>query len=64
MIEEQDLVAMVTEEVHSMHIGMITELNIATQGKSTEWWLDSSATLHSAMTDNNSRTIKKFQVER
>ena len=46
LVEEKDLVAMVTEGVQYMHIGMITELNMATQGRSLEWWLDSGATVH------------------
>ena len=46
LVEEKDLVAMVTEGVQYMHIGMITELNMATQGRSLEWWLDSGATIH------------------
>ncbi|XP_027337291.1 MDIS1-interacting receptor like kinase 2-like [Abrus precatorius] len=46
LVEERDLVAMITKGVQCMHIGMITELNMATYEKSHEWWLDSGATVH------------------
>lgn len=38
----EDLVAMVSD----MQIGMITELNMAAITKSSDWWLDSGATIH------------------
>ena len=37
-----NIVAMVS----MMHIGMITELNMAAVIKSSDWWLDSGATIH------------------
>ena len=44
MVEESgvDIVAMVS----MMHIGMITELNMAVGITSSGWWLDSGATIH------------------
>ena len=45
MVEEthtEDIIAMVSE----MQIGMITELNMAATVKSSDWWLDSGATIH------------------
>ena len=46
LVEEKDLVAMIIEGVQCMYIGMMTKLNMATQGRSLEWWLDSGATVH------------------
>ena len=46
LVEENDLVAMITERVQCMDIDMIIELNMAMQGRSLEWWLDSSAIVH------------------
>lgn len=46
LVEEKDLVAMVTDSFQSMEIGMITELNMAITEKSCNWWLDSGATVH------------------
>ena len=37
---------MATEKVQYMHIGIITELNMVTQGRSLQWWLDSDAAIH------------------
>ncbi|KAB2635301.1 S2-RNase [Pyrus ussuriensis x Pyrus communis] len=37
-----NIVAMVS----MMHIGMVTELNMAVAIKSSDWWLDSGATIH------------------
>ncbi|KAI9194794.1 hypothetical protein LWI28_009243 [Acer negundo] len=44
MVEESgvDIVAMVS----MMHIGMITELNMAVGITSSSWWLDSGSTIH------------------
>ncbi|XP_031390808.1 uncharacterized protein LOC116203272 [Punica granatum] len=41
MVEDMDLVAMVTGGIESLEIDMITELNIAMTDKSYNWWLDS-----------------------
>ncbi|PKI50647.1 hypothetical protein CRG98_028959 [Punica granatum] len=46
MVEDMDLVAMVTGGIENLKIGMITELNIAMTDKFYNWWLDSGATVH------------------
>ena len=46
LVKEKDLVAMITTGVQCMHLGMIIELNMATQGRSLEWRLESSAIVH------------------
>ncbi|TYG65324.1 hypothetical protein ES288_D06G177800v1 [Gossypium darwinii] len=57
MVEGMDLVAMVTEGIKNLEIDLITELNIAMTDKSCNWWLDSGATVHVVMTENNSRVM-------
>ncbi|KAF2283608.1 hypothetical protein GH714_012184 [Hevea brasiliensis] len=37
-----ELIAMISD----LHIGMVTELNMATTTKSNDWWYDSGATVH------------------
>ncbi|XP_072077921.1 uncharacterized protein [Arachis hypogaea] len=59
LVEEKDLIAMVVEKVQNMHIGMVTEVNIATQGKSLEWWLDSGATVRICNYRNQLKTYEE-----
>ncbi|XP_072066951.1 uncharacterized protein [Arachis hypogaea] len=59
LVEEKDLIAMVVKKVQNMHIGMVTEVNIATQGKSLEWWLDSGATVHVCNDRNQFKTYEE-----
>ncbi|XP_072074086.1 uncharacterized protein [Arachis hypogaea] len=59
LVEEKDLIAMVAEKVQNMHIGMVTEVNIATQGKLLEWRLDSGATIHVCNDRNQFKTYEE-----
>ncbi|XP_022715126.1 uncharacterized protein LOC111274619 [Durio zibethinus] len=49
-----ELIAMVTD----MQIGMITEVHMATTNKSSDWWLDSGATIHVC---NNKKQFKTYE---
>ncbi|KAK8264489.1 hypothetical protein V6Z12_D12G112000 [Gossypium hirsutum] len=59
MVEEMGLVAIVTEGIESLDIGMITELNLAMNDKSCNWWLDSEATVHVC---NDRQQFKSYEL--
>ena len=52
--EVSELVAMISD----LHIGMITESNMAASTKTTDWWCDSGATIHVC---NNKILFKDFE---
>ena len=56
LVEQDDteLIAMISDA----HISMITEVNMATGTKSTDWWYDSGATVHVC---NNKSLFKEFE---
>ena len=45
--------------VSSLHIGMITELHMATSTVSNDWWYDSGATIH---VYNNKNHFKDYKI--
>ncbi|KAK8314324.1 hypothetical protein V6Z12_D01G163700 [Gossypium hirsutum] len=59
MLEDMDLVAMVTEGIESLEIGMTIELNIAMTDKACNWWLDSGATAHVC---NDRKQFKSYKL--
>ncbi|XP_040956095.1 uncharacterized protein [Gossypium hirsutum] len=59
MVEDMNLVAMVTEGIKSLEIGMIAELNIAMTDKSYNWWLESRATIHVC---NDQQQFKSYEL--
>ncbi|XP_072058273.1 uncharacterized protein [Arachis hypogaea] len=62
LVEEKDLIVMVVEKVQNMHIGMVTEVNIATQEKSLEWRLDFGVTVHACNDCNQFKTYKEVNI--
>ncbi|XP_017635577.1 uncharacterized protein LOC108477549 [Gossypium arboreum] len=59
VVEDMDLVVMVTEGIESLDIGMITKLNIAMTDKSYNWWLDSGTTVHVC---NDRQQFKSYEL--
>ena len=53
--DENAIVAMISE----LHIGMVTELNMAAATKTFDWWYDSGATVHVCNNKDQFKTLEK-----